>query len=126
MLCLVAMSPLYSQKASSDTCCVPCNTLKKALIIRQERIYCGTQLGIARDSISTMQEIIFAKDTIILHRDSSIANYKINESNYKKVINEKDSIIKTYEKEIKRLNASKILAYAVGIVSIFSGLLLGI
>jgi hypothetical protein len=120
------MSPLYSQKASSDTCCVPCNTLKKALIIRQERIYCGTQLGIARDSISTMKEIIFAKDTIILHRDSSIANYKINESNYKKVIKEKDSIIKTYEKEIKRLNAGKIVAYAVGIVSIISGLLLGI
>ena len=73
-----------------------------------------------------MQEIIFAKDTTILHRDSSIANYKINESNYKKVIKEKDSIIKTYEKEIKRLNAGKIVAYAVGIVSIFSGLLLGI
>jgi hypothetical protein len=118
--------PLYSQKASSDTCCVPCNTLKKALIVKQERIYCGAQLGIARDSISTMKEIIFAKDTIILHRDSSIANYKINESNYKKVINEKDSIIKTYEKEIKRLNVSKIVAYAVGIVSIISGLLLGI
>lgn len=126
MLCLIAMLPLYSQKASSDTCCVPCITLKKALIVKQERIYCGTQLGIARDSISTMKEIIFAKDTIILHRDSSITNYKINESNYKKVINEKDSIIKTYEKEIKRLNVSKIVAYAVGIVSIFSGLLLGI
>ena len=120
------MLPLYSQKVSSDTCCVPCNALRKAIIVKQERIYCGTQLGFARDSISTMQEIIFAKDTIILHRDSSIVHYKTNEENYKKVIKEKDSIIETYKKEINRLNASKIVAYAVGIVSIITGLLLGI
>jgi hypothetical protein len=120
------MSPLYSQKASSDTCCVPCATLKKALVVRQERIYCGTQLGFARDSISNLQEIISSKDTIILHRDSAIVLFKDNEKKYKEVIDNKDSIIKTYEKEIKRLNASKIIAYAVGIVSMISGFLLAI
>lgn len=126
MLCLIAILPLYSQKVSSDTCCVPCNALRKAIIVKEERVYCGKQLGFARDSISTMKEIIFAKDTIILYRDSSIAEYKINESNYNKVIKEKDSIIKTYEKEVKRLNASKIVAYTIGIISMISGLLLGI
>ena len=83
-------------------------------------------MGFARDSISKMKEIIFAKDTIILRRDSSIAEYKINETNYRQVIKEKDSIIKTYEKEIKRLNASKVIAYTIGIISIISGLLVGI
>jgi hypothetical protein len=126
MLCLIAMSPLYSQKASSDTCCVPCATLKKALVVRQERIYCGTQLGFARDSISNLQEIIFAKDTIILHRDSTIALFKDNESKYKEVINNKDSIITTYGKEIESLRASKNGAYiAAGLailLSIFFGL----
>jgi len=126
MLCLIAILPLYSQKVSSDTCCVPCNALRKAIIVKEERVYCGKQLGFARDSISTMKEIIFAKDTIILYRDSSIAEYKINESNYNKVIKEKDTIIKTYEKETKRLNASKIVAYTIGIISMISGLLLGI
>ena len=126
MLCLIVILPLYSQKVSSDTCCVPCNALRKAIIVKEERVYCGKQLGFARDSILTMKEIIFAKDTIILRRDSSIAEYKINESNYNKVIKEKDSIIKTYEKEIKRLNASKVIAYTIGIISIISGLLVGI
>jgi len=83
-------------------------------------------LGFARDSISTMKEIIFAKDTIILRRDSSIAEYKANEVNYKQVIKEKDSIIETYKKENKRLNAAKTIAYIVSIVSIISGLLIGI
>ncbi len=126
MLCLIVILPLYSQKVSSDTCCVPCNALRKAIIVKEERVYCGKQLGFARDSISTMKEIIFAKDTIILRRDSSIAEYKINETNYRQVIKEKDSIIKTYEKEIKRLNASKVIAYTIGIISIISGLLVGI
>lgn len=120
------MSPLYSQKASSDTCCVPCATLKKALVVRQERIYCGTQLGFARDSISNLQEIILSKDTIIFHRDSAIALYKDNESKYKEVINNKDSIIITYGKEIESLRASKNGAYlAAGLailLSIFFGL----
>ena len=126
MLCLIVILPLYSQKVSSDTCCVPCNALRKAIIVKEERVYCGKQLGFARDSILTMKEIIFAKDTIILRRDSSIAEYKINETNYRQVIKEKDSIIKTYEKEIKRLNASKVIAYTIGIISIISGLLVGI
>jgi hypothetical protein len=126
MLCLIAMSPLYSQKASSDTCCVPCASLKKALVVKQERIYCGTQLGFARDSILTLKEIIFAKDTIILHRDSAILVYKDNENKYKEVVNNKDSIITTYGKEIESLRASKNGAFlAAGIailLSIFFGL----
>ena len=118
--------PLYSQKALSDTCRVPCATLKKALVVREERIYCGTQLGFARDSITNLQEIIFAKDTIILHRDSAITLFKDNENKYKEVINNKDSIIITYGKEIENLRASKNGAYiAAGLailLSIFFGL----
>ena len=120
------MLPLYSQKASSDTCCVPCATLKKALVVRQERIYCGTQLGFARDSISNLQEIIFAKDTIIFHRDSAINVFKVNEKNYKEVVNNKDSIITTYGKEIENLRTSRNGAYAVAIVTIILSLFFGL
>ena len=118
--------PLYSQKALSDTCRVPCATLKKALVVREERIYCGTQLGFARDSITNLQGIIFAKDTIILHRDSAIILFKDNENKYKEVINNKDSIIITYGKEISNLKAAKTGAYIVTgltiLLSIFFGL----
>ena len=126
MLCLIAMSPLYSQKASSDTCCVPCASLKKAIIIKQERVYCGAQLGFARDSISTLQEIITAKDTIILHRDSAILLYKDSELKFKEVINNKDSIITTYGKEIDRLREGKMIAYGVGFLSMLVGLILSL
>ena len=120
------MSPLYSQKASSDTCRVPCAALKKALIVREERLYCGTQLGFARDSISNLQEIIFAKDTIIFHRDSAINVFKANEKNYKEVVNNKDSIITIYGKEIENLRTSRNGAYAVAIVTIVLSLFFGL
>ena len=81
MLCLITTLPLYSQKALSDTCRVPCATLKKALVVREERIYCGTQLGFARDSITNLQEIILSKDTI------DKANLDVALSNYKRYFN---------------------------------------
>lgn len=120
------MSPLYSQKASSDTCCVPCATLKKALVVKQERIYCGTQLGFARDSINTLQEIIVAKDTIILHRDSTIQIYKTNQERYKEVVANKDSIITTYGKEISNLRTARNIAYGLTIVTVLISIFFGI
>jgi len=100
--------------------------LKKALIVREERLYCGTQLGFARDSISNLQEIIFAKDTIIFHRDSAINVFKANEKNYKEVVNNKDSIITIYGKEIENLRTSRNGAYAVAIVTIVLSLFFGL
>jgi len=118
--------PLYSQKASSDTCCVPCASLKKAIIIKQERVYCGAQLGFARDSISALQEIITAKDTIIFHRDSTIQLFKDNELKYKEVINNKDTIIRVYKKEIDNLRTARNGAYALGILSVLLSIFIGL
>ena len=126
MLCLIATLPLYSQKASSDTCCVPCASLKKAIIIKQERVYCGAQLGFARDSISALQEIITTKDTIILHRDSAILLYKDNELKFKEVINNKDTIIGVYKKEIDTLRTARNGAYALGILSVLLSIFIGL
>jgi len=126
MLCLIVTSPLYSQKSSNDTCCVPCISLKKALIVREERLYCETQLGFARDSILTLQKIIFTKDTILLHRDSAISIFESNREGYKEIINNKDSIITTYGKEIENLKTSRNGAYVAVIVTVILSILLGL
>lgn len=126
MLCLIVTLPLYSQKASSDTCCVPCNTLKKALIVRQERIYCGTQLGFARDSISTYKDIISSKDTIIQHRDSSINILIGNQARYSEIILNKDSIITTYGNEIGKLRTARNVAYLGVMLSVLLTIFVGL
>ena len=114
------------QRLSDSTVIVPIKSLKNALLVKADRDNLKKELVIARDSISNLQEIILSKDTIIFHRDSTIALYKDNESKYKEVINNKDSIITTYGKEIESLRASKNGAYiAAGLailLSIFFGL----
>jgi ribonucleotide monophosphatase NagD (HAD superfamily) len=116
-------SPLYSQKASIDTCCVPCTTLRKALIIKEERTYCGKQLGFARDSITVLQQVILHKDTIINYKDSTIATYVKNENNYKGIITNKDSIIKEYKKAYLAQRIQKYIAYGVSSIILLAGIL---
>jgi hypothetical protein len=116
-------SPLYSQKASIDTCCVPCNTLRKALIIKEERTYCGKQLGFARDSITVLQQVILHKDTIISFKDSTIVAYVKNENNYKGIITNKDSIIKEYKKAYLSQRIQKYIAYGVSSIILLAGIL---
>jgi hypothetical protein len=116
-------SPLYSQKASIDTCCVPCTTLRKALIIKEERTYCGKQLGFARDSITVLQQVIQHKDTIISFKDSTILTYVKNENNYKGIITNKDSIIKEYKKAYLSQRIQKYIAYGVSSIILLAGIL---
>jgi hypothetical protein len=115
-------SPLYSQKASIDTCCVPCNTLRKALIIKEERTYCGKQLGFARDSITTLQQIILHKDTVISYKDSTIATYVKIEKDYKNIITNKDSIIAEYKKAYLAQRIQKYIAYGVSSIILLVGI----
>jgi hypothetical protein len=116
-------SPLYSQQASIDTCCVPCTTLRKALIIKEERTYCGKQLGFARDSITVLQQVILHKDTIINYKDSTILTYVKNENNYKGIITNKDSIIKEYKKAYLSQKIQKYIAYGVSSIILLAGIL---
>lgn len=116
-------SPLYSQQASTDQCIVPCEALRKALIIKEERTYCGKQLGFARDSITVLQQVIIHKDTIISFKDSTIVTYVKNENNYKGIITNKDSIIKEYKKAYLAQRIQKYIAYGVSSIILLVGIL---
>jgi hypothetical protein len=113
------ISPLHSQKVSNDTCCVPCQALRNALEVKSQRNNLQKQLIFSRDSISGLQEIILAKDTTIISRDSSIAVYKRNELRYQEVSANKDSVINVYGKEIEKQRGQKLGAMAALVVTIF-------
>ena len=113
------ISPLHSQKVSNDTCCVPCQALRNALEVKSQRNNLQKQLVYSRDSISGLKEIILAKDTTIISRDSSIAVYKRNEIRYEKVSANKDSVINVYGQEIEKQRGQKRGAIAALIATIF-------
>ena len=110
------MLPLLanSQTLSIDsTCCVPCKTLKKALIVKNERDFLKNQIGVARDSISILTNVVVNQDSVIKTQDSSISLYKKNEENYNSIINKKDGIIELKDEQIKQQKAKTRIAWIV-------------
>lgn len=110
------MLPLLasSQTLSIDsTCCVPCKTLKKALIVKSERDFLKNQIGVARDSISILTSVVVNQDSVIKNQDSSISLYKKNEENYNSIITKKDGIIELKDEQIKQQKAKVKLAWII-------------
>lgn len=126
MLCLITILPLYSQQASIDQCTVPCEALKKALITKEERTYCGKQLSFARDSISTLQQVILHKDTVIALKDTTIAAYVKNEKNYKEIISNKDFSIAEYKEAYYTQRFQKFIAYGFAGILMLTGIIVGL
>ena len=110
------MLPLLasSQTLSIDsTCCVPCKTLKKALIVKSERDFLKNQIGVARDSISILTSVVVNQDSVIKNQDSSISLYKKNEENYNSIITKKDGIIELKDEQIKQQKAKTKIVWIV-------------
>ena len=126
-LCLILSSYASSQTLSIDTqCCVPCATLKKALLIKTERDYLKNQIGVTRDSVAILSVVISQQDTLIKNKNNQIDLYKKNESNYIQIIDNKSKQIGLYDKELKTAKAGKRVAYGVAVLSIISGLLVAL
>ena len=76
---------------------IPVSSLKKALIVLQEKNYCISQLEVARDTIKTQQQLILNSDTIINNQAQVIVLLKENNENLEKVIKNKDVEISHYK-----------------------------
>ena len=103
-----------SQALSIDsTCCVPCKALKKALIVKNERDFLKNQIGVTRDSVSILTNIVVSQDSVIKTQDSSISLYKKNEEYFNTIINKKDGIIELKDKQIKQQKTKTRIAWIV-------------
>lgn len=102
---------------------VPVSSLRKALIVLEEKKYCNQQLGIVRDSILNQKEIINNNDTIISNQNKVISLLSENNKNYEKIIINKDTEIKHYQNLYNKEKRNKWIAIGGGaftfIVSIF-------
>ena len=98
------MLPSYSQTNSNskpkDTMVlVPVSSLRKALIVLEEKNNCIKQLEVARDTIKILDEQINNLDTIVTNQKNVISLLKENNSNYQTIVKNKDSEI-TYYKDL--------------------------
>jgi hypothetical protein len=105
VLILLVILPLSasSQTLSNDSlCCVPCKSLKKALLVKTERDYLKEQIGVARDSIVILSRIVSNQDSVIIKQDTTISLYKKNEEEYTQIVKNKDTEIEIKDKQIKK------------------------
>ena len=121
-LILLITLPLLanSQTPSNDsTCCVPCKSLKKALLVKTERDYLKEQIGVARDSIVILSNIMKNQDSVIVKQDTTISLYEKNELGYTQIIKNKDTEIEIKDKQIKKAkNKSKVAWITTGLSTI--------
>jgi hypothetical protein len=104
-LILLITIPLLSNSQTllnDSTCCVPCKSLKKALLVKTERDYLKEQIGVARDSIVILSRIVSNQDSVIIKQDTTISLYKKNEEEYTQIVKNKDTEIEIKDKQIKK------------------------
>jgi hypothetical protein len=92
------ISPASSQTLLNDsTCCVPCATLKKALILKEDHKLLKAELGVTRDSIDLYVKQGLQKDSVIIDQKGIIVEKGA-------IIMDKDRIIGERDNQIKDLN----------------------
>ncbi len=121
----MTMLSASSQTLLNDsTCCVPCKSLKKALIVKTERDYFKNQLSVTRDSLRIQDTIITSLDTLVKVKDKQISFYEQNQLNYKKIISYKDIEIQLYIEKYNNAVKMRKLGFGVGILGIIIGSML--
>ena len=89
---------LSSQTPSNDsTCCVPCEALRSALILKSNYNLLKSEILVTRDSVSILQKQNLVKDSIM-------SDHKSINSVKDTIINLNKSIILEREKQVTNLN----------------------
>ena len=123
---MIMLSASSQTLLNDSTCCVPCKSLKKALLVKTERDYLKNQIGVTRDSVVVLDSIVKTQDTMLSARKQQIFLYKKNEEDYKKIIENKDKEVTLYKNEYKTALKRRNLGYISGLLGIISGLLIAL
>lgn len=115
MLCLTQISPANSQTLLNDTtCCVPCATLRKALVLKEDHKLTVAELGVARDSINLYVKQGLQKDSIIIEQKSIITEKDGVIVKKTEITTERDNQIKDLNHNIKVFKRQRNIALGGG------------
>jgi hypothetical protein len=103
--------------STEEYCTVPCRTLKNALVFKNECELIKSQLVVARDSISILNNITAGQDSLLATQDSIIFLYRDNEVRYLGMLENKDKIIEVKDKQIKQEKFKTLAGWAVAVLN---------
>lgn len=117
MLCLITSYQGFSQtssKTNSENCLVPCQALRNALIMKEEKQFLDAKLKMTQDSVRILYEIIGGQNFLIMNKDNEIDLLNENQLSQTKIITEKDKQISEYKKIIRKQKLYKFIGFGTG------------
>ena len=103
--------------STEEYCTVPCRTLKNALVFKNKCELIKSQLVVARDSISILNNITSRQDSLLTNRENVIFLQRENEVRYLEMIENKDKIIGVKDKQIKQEKLKALAGWAVAVLN---------
>lgn len=114
--------PSYSQtnsnnKTKDSLVLVPVKSLRKALIVLEEKNFLEKQVKIVRDSVSLLVKKVNNLDTVVKNQEKEIKQLKENQDDYTTIIMNKNSEIKYYKELYEKERRHKWVAIGCGSVA---------
>ena len=103
--------------STEEYCTVPFRTLKNALVFKNECELIKSQLVVARDSISILNNITSRQDSLLTNRENVILYQRENEIRYLEMLENKDKIIEVKDKQIKQEKFKTLAGWAVAVLN---------
>jgi hypothetical protein len=103
--------------STEEYCTVPCRTLKNALVFKNKCELIKSQLVVARDSISILNNIVSRQDSLLINKENVIFLQRENEVRYLGMLENKDKIIEVKDKQIKQEKFKTLAGWAVAVLN---------
>jgi len=127
LICLITTLPGLSQTISpnkSKDCVVPCESLRKALIMKEDKTLLENKLVIVKDSITILNEVVSLQNNLIYNKDKVIGSLVSSQEIQVNVIIEKDKQISYYKKIIRKQKIYKFIGFTTSTLSIVAVVLI--
>lgn len=124
LICLITILPGLSQKLSpnkSKDCVVPCESLRKALINKEDKTLLENKLVIVKDSITILNEVVSLQINLIDNKEKIIESLVSSQELQVNVIIEKDKQISHYKKMVRKQKIYKFIGFTtstLGVVAV--------
>jgi hypothetical protein len=93
---------------------VPCESLRKALVMKEDKKLLEKKFEIVKDSVRILTEVVSLQTNLISNKDREIELFKKSQEAQKSVIDEKDKQIVQYKKTIRRQKVFKFIGFGTG------------
>ncbi len=123
--------PIYSQNVSVPSskptqCVVPCEALRNALLVLEEKKLLDNQLSVVRDSVKILSSVISSQNELIENKTQQINLLNGNLQAQTQIIDENKKMVEEYKRLYKKEKNLKRIGFGTGILGIVLGVLVAL